>query len=93
MKKLYEKSQLSFAIFWIVAYCVLMSVGDSVSASLGIEKAVSLPVALLLSGVLQACFRKEALHFSLQQYPMDIVAMTTSKYAAFEHKELVTVYR
>lgn len=61
MKKLYEKSQLGFAIFWIVAYCVLMSVGDSLSASLGIEKAVSLPVALLLSGVLMLFIKRNGL--------------------------------
>ncbi len=61
MKKLYEKSQLSFAIFWIVAYCVLMSVGDSLSVSLGVEKAVSLPVALLLSGVLMLFIKRNGL--------------------------------
>ena len=52
MKKLYEKSKLSFAILWIAAYCVLMSTGDSLSAELGIEKVVTLPVAFLLSVVL-----------------------------------------
>ncbi len=52
MKKLYEKSELSFSIIWIVAYCVLMSVGDGISAELGINKIVTLPVALLMSAVL-----------------------------------------
>ncbi len=61
MNKLYKKSQLGFAIAWIVAYCVLMSVGDSLSASFGIEKAVSLPVALLLSIVLMAFIKRNAL--------------------------------
>lgn len=49
MKKLYEKSRLAFAIVWIVAYCVLMSIGDSLSESVGISKAVTLPIALTMS--------------------------------------------
>lgn len=52
LKRLYEKSRLGFAIAWIVAYCVLLSVGDALSASLGVEKAVTLPIALLLSALL-----------------------------------------
>lgn len=29
MKKLYEKNELTFAIVWIVVYCVLQSRSDS----------------------------------------------------------------
>lgn len=61
MKKLYEKSQLSFAIFWIVVYCVLMSIGDSLSLNRGVQKAVTLPVALLLSVVLMAFIKGNGL--------------------------------
>ncbi len=52
MKKLYEKSSLAFAIVWIVAYCFLMSVGDSLSDSVGMSKVVTLPIALILSATL-----------------------------------------
>ena len=52
LKKLYEKNQLVFALVWIVAYCLLMSLGDGLSVALGVEKSVSLPVGLLLSAVL-----------------------------------------
>ena len=52
MKKLYDKSKLTFSIIWIVAYCVLMSIGDGLSAEAGTEKAVTLPIALVLSVVL-----------------------------------------
>ena len=52
MKKLYDKSKLTFSIVWIVAYCVLMSVGDGLSQEVGIEKTVTLPIALVLSVVL-----------------------------------------
>jgi membrane protease YdiL (CAAX protease family) len=52
LKKLYDKSKLYFALAWIVAYCVLLSVGDSLSSMLGIEKAVTLVIGLALSAVL-----------------------------------------
>ena len=52
MKRLYDKSPLWFALAWIVAYCALMSAADLLSAKLGTERSVSLPVALLLSAIL-----------------------------------------
>lgn len=61
MKKLYEKTELGFALLWIGAYCLLMSLGDSLSQSLGVEKSVTLPVALVLSGLLFVFIRKNGL--------------------------------
>ncbi len=61
LKKLYDKSKIWFAVAWIVAYCVLMSVGDSLSALIGIEKSVTLPVGLLLSAVLLLFLKKNGL--------------------------------
>lgn len=52
MKKLYKKTELGFALMWIGTYCVLMSVGDNLSASIGVEKSITLPIALILSAVL-----------------------------------------
>ena len=52
LKKIYDKSQIWFAVGWIIAYCVLMSAADAVSARLGIDKSVTLPVGILLSAVL-----------------------------------------
>ncbi|MBR2612472.1 MAG: CPBP family intramembrane metalloprotease [Clostridia bacterium] len=52
LKKLYDKSPLWFALAWIIAYCVLMSVADAVSAWIGVEKCVTLAVGVLLSAVL-----------------------------------------
>ena len=49
MKRLYEKSRILFAVIWIVAYCVLMSVGDALSSAVGIQKVITLPIALVLS--------------------------------------------
>ena len=61
MKKLYEKSRLTFSIIWIVAYCVLMSAGDSLSDKIGIAKAVTLPIALTMSAVLLIFIKRNGL--------------------------------
>ena len=61
LKKLYDKSNILFAVLWIVLYCVLMSVGDSVSLLVGTEKSVTLPIGILLSLVLFIFLKKNAL--------------------------------
>ncbi len=76
MKKLYEKSKLAFSIVWIVAYCVLMSVGDGLSDEIGITKAVTLPVALLLSAVLFAFIKRNRL---TKEYGLCRSEMSASK--------------
>lgn len=42
MKKLYEKSEIWFAVVWIIIYVVGSSIADSVSAELGVEKSATL---------------------------------------------------
>ena len=59
LKKLYEKSNIWFAVAWIITYCVLLSVGDSLSDVVGIQKSVTLPIGLLLSGVLLLFLKRE----------------------------------
>lgn len=61
MKKLYDKSKICFAVAWIIAYCVLMSAGDALSAVLGAEKSVTLAVGLLLSAALLLFLGKNGL--------------------------------
>jgi len=61
LNKLYDKSKIWFAVVWIIAYCVLMSVGDELSAMAGLEKSVTLAVGLLLSAVLLLFLKKHAL--------------------------------
>ena len=61
LKKLYDKSRLWFSLVWILAYCVLLSVGDSLSSMLGVEKFVTLAVGLVLSAVLLAFLWKNNL--------------------------------
>ena len=61
LKKLYDKSKIWFAISWIIAYCVLMSVGDALSALIGIEKSVTLAIGILLSAILLLFLKKNRL--------------------------------
>ena len=61
LKKLYEKSELWFALAWIVAYVVLASVGDNISADLGIDKIVTLPILIAMSAGLYFFVRKNGL--------------------------------
>lgn len=39
MKKLYEKSELAFAITWIVIYCVLQSLANPLNDRIGVKYA------------------------------------------------------
>ena len=61
MKKLYEKNELWFALAWIIAYCVLASVGDNLSSDIGILKVVTLPILIALSVILYLLVKKNGL--------------------------------
>ena len=61
LKKLYDKSKIWFSLAWIIAYCVLMSAGDALSASVGIEKSVTLVIGILLSAILFLFLKKNGL--------------------------------
>lgn len=61
LERLYNKSKLWFSITWIICYCLLLSVGDGISEVLGVEKAVTLPIALLLSVMLLLFLKKNRL--------------------------------
>lgn len=61
MKRLYDKSRIWFAVAWIVAYCVLMSVGDALSAVLGVEKSATFAIGITLSFVLLFFLKKNGL--------------------------------
>ncbi|MBO5889405.1 MAG: CPBP family intramembrane metalloprotease, partial [Clostridia bacterium] len=57
----YDKSKICFAVTWIIAYCVLMSLGDAVSAYIGIEKLVTLIIAFVLFAILLLFFKNNQL--------------------------------
>ena len=61
MQQLYKKSEIWFAVAWIIAYVVGASVADNLSAAVGIGKIVTLPFLLLLSVVALQWIRKNGL--------------------------------
>lgn len=61
LKKGYEKSEVWFAVAWIIAYVVLVSAGDNVSADLGIDKIVTLPILIAMSATLYFFVKKNGL--------------------------------
>ena len=61
MKRLYEKNELTFAITWIVIYCVLQSLANPLNKVIGIEYAASAAFCILQSLVLLAFIRKNNL--------------------------------
>ena len=52
MKKLYEKSRLSFAIVWIVVYCVLQSLANPLNKVIGVDYSASAVFCVLQTIVL-----------------------------------------
>ena len=61
MKRLYEKSEIWFAVAWIIAYCFFLSLGDNISASIGLINVATLPIAILLCVVLFLFLKKNGL--------------------------------
>ena len=61
LKKLYAKSEIWFAVAWIIAYVVLASTGDNISSDLGIAKIVTLPILIAMSLGLYFFVRKNGL--------------------------------
>ena len=52
MTKLYKKSEISFAILWIVAYVVLSSLADQLSETIGVAKSVTAILHIAMSLIL-----------------------------------------
>ena len=52
MNRLYQKSEISFAVLWIVIYVVLSSVADQISESIGITKSVTALLHIIMSLIL-----------------------------------------
>ena len=61
MKKLYEKNELTFAIVWIVVYCVLQSLANPLNKVIGTEYAASAAFCILQAVILFAFIRKNSL--------------------------------
>ena len=52
MNKLFKKSEMSFAVMWIVAYVVLSSLADQFSENIGISKSVTAVLHIVMSLIL-----------------------------------------
>jgi len=52
MTRIYKKSEISFAILWIVAYVVLSSLADQLSETIGIMKSVTAVLHIAMSLIL-----------------------------------------
>ena len=61
MKKLYEKSELRFAIIWIVIYCVLQSLANSINEEIGIEYSASAVLCVVQAVILFSFIWKNSL--------------------------------
>lgn len=61
MTKLYKKSEITFTIVWIVAYVVLSSFADNVSADLGVTKSVTAVLHIAMTLILFFWIRKNDL--------------------------------
>ena len=65
MYRLYKKNPLNFSLIWIVAYVILLSVADSFSATLGINKIITAPVSIIFALL---CFGFIKKYDLLEQY-------------------------
>lgn len=60
-KKLFEKSEIWFALTWIILYVVGASVGDFISDMIGYDKIITLPIVAILSISMFICVKKNHL--------------------------------
>ena len=61
MKKLYEKNELTFAIVWIVIYCVLQSLANPLNKLIGVEYSASAVFCVLQAVILSVFILKNNL--------------------------------
>ncbi len=61
MNKLYKKSELWFALTWIICYVLGTSFADELSRIIGIEKVITVPFLLILCVIAYAWLKKNGL--------------------------------
>ncbi len=80
MKKLYEKSEITFAVICIAVYVVGLSVADSLSASIGIQKIITFPLSIALTMCLAIWTAKNGL---LEKYGLRPLETDKKQYLYF----------
>ena len=61
MTKLYKKNEITFTVVWMVAYVLLSSVADNVSADLGVAKSITAVLHVAMVLILYFWIRKNGL--------------------------------
>lgn len=61
LTELYRKNELLFSLVWIGAYVLLFSLADGLSETIGTEKLLTAPAALLMSALLLCWIRRNGL--------------------------------
>lgn len=74
MYRLYQKHELNFALVWIAAYVVSLSLADSLSASIGIQKIVTAPVCIIFTLLMLGFIKQHNLwtHYGLCSFKGDL---------------------
>lgn len=80
LKKLYEKSELTFSLLWIGAYVVLFSLADALSDQIGISKILTAPLGLAMAFLLLTWTQKHGL---VQKYGLCRAAFPRRQYLCF----------
>lgn len=87
MYRLYKKNELNFSLVWIIAYVVLFSLADSISASLGILKIITAPVGMIFALLILGFIKK---HNLWEQYGLCSFEGSLKKYLYFIPLVLIT---
>ena len=77
MKKLYEKNELTFALLWIVVYCVLQSLANPFNKVMGVKYSASAAFCILQAVILVAFIRKNHLQ---KQYGLCRSSVSASRF-------------
>ena len=77
MQKLYQKSELWFAIVWIIVYVVGTSIADGLSEQIGVEKGITLPYLLILCVIVLVWMKKNGL---FQKYGLCTTDIKASRF-------------
>ena len=77
MKKLYEKSEMTFAIVCIVVYCVLQSIANPLNEMIGIEYSASAVLCILQAVILFVFVRRNGL---LERYGLCRSSVPASRF-------------
>ena len=87
MYRLYKKNELSFSLVWIIAYVVLLSLADNLSASLGTLKIITAPVCIIFTLLILGFIKK---HNIWEQYGLFSFKGDLKKYLYFIPLVLIT---